>query len=270
MTATSWWEVVPGRTEGATPLVRRCVRNLGWSEDFSLWVLRAYKDFVMCKTFVEDYDGMKLLPSIPVDQMWCQHIIDTKNYAKDCAILVGRLLYYNADGARDADQDDTVAQRIQFTKGVLCLITNVIELNPEMWNYGNTDAPHKSSTIDNSHSSSNNNINGKRNNHNSDLYDRKGRILNDENRDVLQNSRKPKRTVLVGIQSDSGRVLYFKQKMSSDLSKCFRGYARRISFKPNYLRFSFNGEIIGPDQTPCMLNMKDGDTIYVGLEHCGC
>jgi hypothetical protein len=221
MTAASWWEVVPSQREGATPLVHRCIRCLGWSEGFCLWVLREYKDFVTCKKFVTDYDAMQNLPSIPVDQMWCQHIIiDTKNYSKDCDILVGRLLlYYSADGAHDVDQDTFFQRIVRFTKRVLSLRTNVIELDPDVWNYEDRYAPQNLGTIDHSNRSSNNNnnnnnnksINGNRNKQNSDLYDRMRRLLNRGNKDFLQDSSKSmrnlleaisaKKTVLVGIHS---------------------------------------------------------------------
>jgi hypothetical protein len=134
LTAETWWDVVPGRTEGATPLFNRCIRILGWSDDFNDRVLRAYKDFIDCKKFARDYDATKLYPSIPVDQMWQQHILATRSYARDCEILVGHVLHRNPDG--DMDQESR-AKRIQATAhAIRLLLTGNEELDPEIWNFG--------------------------------------------------------------------------------------------------------------------------------------
>jgi hypothetical protein len=52
LTPDNWWDVVPGRGVGATPLVERCKRRLAWSDAFAKEVLVAYRDFIACKFFL--------------------------------------------------------------------------------------------------------------------------------------------------------------------------------------------------------------------------
>lgn len=89
LTAETWWTVdrsrEPRLTVGATPLVARCMRTHGWSEAFVMRVLAGYKSFLAYKQTFDDFDAKKS-PSISIDQMWHLHILDNRNYAKDCEL----------------------------------------------------------------------------------------------------------------------------------------------------------------------------------------
>ena len=91
LTATTWWIVDlthrPRLKVGATPLVDRCMRTHNWDEGFALRVLEGYRKFLRLKQMFHDYDAKKLTPSIPVEEMWHLHILDTANYKKDCRLL---------------------------------------------------------------------------------------------------------------------------------------------------------------------------------------
>jgi hypothetical protein len=68
--------------QGATQLVEHCVRILGCTDAFAKRVLRAYKDFLECKRFLndiglKDHGPPRLVPSIPIDEMWSLHTVDT-------------------------------------------------------------------------------------------------------------------------------------------------------------------------------------------------
>jgi hypothetical protein len=101
----AWWmvdlhaESVPG--QGATPLVRRCMRAYGWAEPEARRVLRAYRQFLRVKEVKEDWNAELLSPSAAVDRMWHQHVLDSVNYVHDCQLLCGRFVGHNPDGALD-------------------------------------------------------------------------------------------------------------------------------------------------------------------------
>jgi Ubiquitin family len=89
----TWWMVDlhahPTPTQGATPLVQRCMRELGWTEVQTRSVLRAYRQFLSVKVAAKDWDAQLMSPSREVDQMWRQHVLDNVNYAHDCLLLCG-------------------------------------------------------------------------------------------------------------------------------------------------------------------------------------
>jgi hypothetical protein len=103
----AWWMVdlhaQPAPKQGATPLVRRCVRELGWSEAWARRVLVAYRQFLHVKKVKKDWDDTLLSPTVPVDQMWQKHILDGNNYSHDCMFLCGRVVGRDPDGAADKE-----------------------------------------------------------------------------------------------------------------------------------------------------------------------
>jgi hypothetical protein len=103
--STSWWLVdVESNdviTQGATPLVKRCIRVYGWDLVKTRKVLKAYRQFLFLKKQYEDWDGTKLSPCTLVDEMWQQHILDVVNYCHDMMLLCGCVLGYNPDETLD-------------------------------------------------------------------------------------------------------------------------------------------------------------------------
>jgi hypothetical protein len=116
----AWWmvdlhaESVP--EQGATPLVRRCMRAYGWAEPEARSVLRAYRQFLRVKKAKEDWKAELLSPSAAVDRMWHQHVLDSVNYVHDCQLLCGRFLGHNPDGALD---EEAKKMRLVATKEAL-------------------------------------------------------------------------------------------------------------------------------------------------------
>jgi hypothetical protein len=92
-----------GPKQGATPLVRRCTRALGWTEAKARSTLQAYRNFLHVKVATEDWNAELLSPSVAVDQMWHQHQLDNANYAHDCLLLCGRFVKHDADGRLDVE-----------------------------------------------------------------------------------------------------------------------------------------------------------------------
>ena len=63
--------------------------------------------------------------------------------------------------------------------------------------------------------------------------------------------------------------MHFKIKKTTKMSKVFDTYAQRKGIQPTSLRFLLDGDRVGMDQTPKMLEMEDGDQIDAVLEQQG-
>jgi Ubiquitin-2 like Rad60 SUMO-like len=64
----------------------------------------------------------------------------------------------------------------------------------------------------------------------------------------------------------TGEETFFKIKKSTRMQKVFDTYAQRKGIQASSLRFLLDGEKIGPDQTPKMLELDDQDQIDCMLE----
>jgi len=100
---STWWlvDLQSNITGGATPLVKRCMKEYGWDEDHCRQALRAYKQFLCLKADYRDFYAALFSPSSKVDQMWHMHSLDTFNYATDCNLLSGAFVHHNVDGGND-------------------------------------------------------------------------------------------------------------------------------------------------------------------------
>mmetsp|Transcript_6611 Transcript_6611/g.8566 ORF Transcript_6611/g.8566 Transcript_6611/m.8566 type:complete len:273 (-) Transcript_6611:399-1217(-) len=88
-------------SQGASPLVARCMRKYGWDENFSRRVLLAYKQFLTLKNETQDWEKGELSPCcFYVDLMWHEHSSDLQNYLHDCLLLCeGNIVYRDPDAA---------------------------------------------------------------------------------------------------------------------------------------------------------------------------
>ena len=104
-------------TQGATALVKRCIRVYGWDLQKTRKVLSAYKQFLTLKKQYKDWDATLLSPSLLIDQMWHQHILDVVNYNHDMMLLCGHVVGHNPDGASDgkkkAERDATTRNALE-------------------------------------------------------------------------------------------------------------------------------------------------------------
>ncbi len=106
--ADTWWMVdlspvegSPSQGQGATALAKRCMRTYGWDEKQARKILAAYRQFLLLKKGLKDWDATVSSPCYLVDQMWHCHILDVANYCHDMMLLCGRLVGHNPDGALD-------------------------------------------------------------------------------------------------------------------------------------------------------------------------
>lgn len=132
--ADTWWIVLRGTklTRGATPLVNRCMRTYGWSEDYTTRVLMGYKQFCAWKQAFEDWDDGALAPPLPIRQMWQQHLLDSRNYQADCMVLFGNVLQYNPDNGADTMME---RERIENTKRIAHVRFRGKDYDREVWKW---------------------------------------------------------------------------------------------------------------------------------------
>ena len=68
-------------------------------------VVDAYEQFLQLKIAAGDWDATLYSPSPAVDNVWHEHILDTRRYAADCLAMCGHMIQHNPDGAQDADYE---------------------------------------------------------------------------------------------------------------------------------------------------------------------
>jgi len=106
-------------SQGATAIVKRCMRVHGWTQEKSRRILTAYRQFLTLKKEHEDWDATGLSPSLLVDQMWHQHILDVTNYCHDMMLLCGRVVGHNPDGAGEGSRLSGKVERDKATRKAL-------------------------------------------------------------------------------------------------------------------------------------------------------
>ena len=163
--SASWWEITQGSSSstttsttkdrggkregggkgGATRLLERCKFVFGWTDEYAYKVLCGYREFLDCKMLLPE--GIAI-PSVPINRMWQQHVLDTQNYENDCIVLTGQVLHYPIDdngidttstitGVGGSSSTKTINQRIADTRALLCKRKNckLNELDQQVWNF---------------------------------------------------------------------------------------------------------------------------------------
>ncbi|KZT58028.1 small ubiquitin-related modifier [Calocera cornea HHB12733] len=73
----------------------------------------------------------------------------------------------------------------------------------------------------------------------------------------------------VKVVTSTGDEVFFKIKRNTKMSKLKGAYAQRVGKDVQTIRFLYDGERLGEDDTPASLEMQDGDTIDVMVEQVG-
>ena len=89
------------RVEPGGRLVLRCARNLNLNEDEVFDALAAYKQFMVLKAVCKDFDATKLSPPPLVDEIWHEHILDTRGYRAFCDAAFKQFVDHDPDGVLD-------------------------------------------------------------------------------------------------------------------------------------------------------------------------
>ncbi|PWN52931.1 ubiquitin-like protein [Violaceomyces palustris] len=73
----------------------------------------------------------------------------------------------------------------------------------------------------------------------------------------------------IKVKDAEGNEVFFKVKKNTRLSKLKRAYAERMGKPENSVRFIFDGQRIGDDDTADSLGMDDQDEIDAMIEQLG-
>jgi len=76
-------------------------------------------------------------------------------------------------------------------------------------------------------------------------------------------------TISLKVKDQTGTEVQFRVKKGTKMEKIFSAYATRKGISKDQIRFQLDGERVGPEQTPKMLELEDGDQIDCVVEQTG-
>ena len=276
----SWWEVrragpaEPAPTRGATPLVERCMRVHNFSEDFAKRVLKGYRQFMELKAVMNDWQELKLAPSVSINQMWELHLLDNLNYTEDCLLLFGRVIGHNPDGVLDGS---ALKERIMTTQ-IAFQARYGDDLDQEVWDFGddwNKESmakPNLTKPYDFNDGSGRGRL---------PVASREGEGRRGAS--VPRGAASPRRvnasknpssaspggnepiTIFLRDQNTSEET-YFSLRYKSTLRIVFTVFAERRGLNQDSLKFSYNGQQLTGYETPHSLALDDRARIDVHIE----
>jgi len=233
----------PSTAAGAR-LAVRCARKLGLNAEEVADALAAYKQFMVLKGVSKDFDATKFSPPPLVDEIWHEHILDTRGYRAFCDAAFKQFVDHDPDGVLDCGAR-RVRRAATFHYLKLCFKD---EYNMEIWNY----------PLENS-------------------CKRKYAAVKDE--PEPQPSTSSGNSLNIRICDQTGEVTFYKVKYTTKFDKIFNKYATCKGVCVMSLRFLFDGsrmrgddmvgEIRNFDGTPPD-SMEDGDQLDCMLEQGGC
>lgn len=142
----TWWMVdlksILPLTQGATPLMTRCMKEYEWNESLARQVLKAYRQYLHLVKVCEDWDSTKLLPPKQVKKMWKEHVLDTRNYISDCVLLTGNVVHH-----AETDRASNKAERVEFTKEALKEHFADADINWKIWAGASANASPQSTSV---------------------------------------------------------------------------------------------------------------------------
>jgi len=271
------------------------------SEMFAKRVLKGYRQFMELKSVMNDWQGQKLSPPIPISQMWEQHLIDNLNYTDDCFLLFGRVIGHDPDACLDVRQ---TRERINTTK-IAFQARYGDDLDPEVWIYGLEDVdrgvidePSTNGHISRGRLPVSGYVGGEHIGHQPQLgqltqqmqqqtLSPRGRSLVATEEDESPIGRKstpvsprqrsaskatpPKSptgndpiTIFLRDQS-TGEETYFSLRYRSTLRIVFTVFAERKGLSQDSLKFGYNGQSLTGYETPYSLGLEDRARIDVSI-----
>ncbi|KAH8916458.1 small ubiquitin-like modifier [Atractiella rhizophila] len=73
----------------------------------------------------------------------------------------------------------------------------------------------------------------------------------------------------IKVTDQSGAEVFFKIKTTTKLGKLMDAYADRQGKQREHVRFLYDGQRVGAEDTPAKLEMEDNDQIEVQIEQVG-
>ncbi|CAJ1961287.1 unnamed protein product [Cylindrotheca closterium] len=215
--------------QGATILVKRCMRNYGWNLEKAKTILKAYRQFLSLKKDFGDWDAKLLSPSHLVDQMWRQHILDIGNYCHDMMMLCGRVVLHNADGALEIQAKKTRDEKI---RSELLKKFGSENVDRAIW-----DFPEEKKRT---------------------MFGDCSRAANPIPADIT-----------ICIKDKANGEAFFKMNRNHSMGAVFQLYAERKGIEKKYIRFVRNGDRIADSSTPDSLGLTDMDQLDAVLDQRG-
>jgi hypothetical protein len=221
-------------------LMARCMRAYDWTNEFTERALLGYRQFMKLKIQVEDFAAQTLFPSLTVELVWRQHILDVGHYCKACfEYCEERLIDYNPDSGLD---QSALHDQITATQVALKALFGR-QVDAEIWSFDQ-----------------NNDMES-----NQQPCALKVRKLNNNSMggsSVSQRSNVDNRTITLWIRDPSGVATFFKCLRCTNLGKVFDAYARHKGVETGQLKFILDDHFLtNPDLTPNDLNLEDEDSI---------
>ena len=213
-------------------LVLRCARNLNLDEEEAFDALGAYKQFMVLKAVCKDFDAMKLSPPPLVDEIWHEHILDTRGYRAFCDAAFKQFVDHDPDGVLDCG-----ARRVRRER-TLHKLKECFEdeYDKSIWTYP------------------------------PDRYaKRKRAVVKDEP------SAASREKLNIRVRSAlTGAELYFKVKPTTPLQKVFNAYSEWAGMCVDSVSFLIDGQRVRGDETPADYDLEDGDQIDCAPGQGGC
>lgn len=236
----------PSLKQGATPLVRRCMKFYGWDELYCRRVLKAYRQFLLIKEKKKDWNAVLLLPSVDVNEMWHQHILDVNNYIHDCMLLCGHVLGHNPDTKLSDEKDSSNKKndsRYARTKMALEEYFDDHELDKTkdgVWKEIFHREPSHHHNVSNSNSSGRDT---------SVSTSASPNVRTDTTSSSPHSTRGDSMTILFRNEV-TGVESLFNIKISTSFGLAFESYAQRNQRNVASLRFVYQNVAIEPNETP--------------------
>jgi hypothetical protein len=289
----SWWEVKraqspaePTPTRGATPLIERCMRVHGWTEGFARRVLKGYRQFMELKSVMNDWNELKLSPSVPINQMWELHLLDNLNYTEDCLLLFGRVIGHNPDSILDGSalKERTMTTQIAFQARY------GDDLDQDVWDFGddwNKETMSKpepilkpavvsetiprgrlpvAGTVLNEMEEDHNASRGGRIPPRGMASPRRPTSTSHHQSPVTTHSPGGNEPITIFLRDqNTGEETYFSLRYKSTLRIVFTVFAERRGLNQDLLRFSYNGQQLTGYETPHSLALEDRARVDVQI-----
>ena len=114
-------------------LKARLQRLQSWDDGKVEAALLAYRQFMKLKLQLEDFDAKILSPSLTVDLVWHQHLLDPVSYVDACQAYFGCVCGHDPDGGLD---QEARKKRISTTKVAMkSLFGRSIDTDTEIWSF---------------------------------------------------------------------------------------------------------------------------------------
>ncbi|KAK8793298.1 hypothetical protein WA158_004657 [Blastocystis sp. Blastoise] len=76
-------------------------------------------------------------------------------------------------------------------------------------------------------------------------------------------------TIIINVRDGEGSNTSFKVRKNTKMRKIFKAYSQKLGKDITNIRFMFDGNPVGDDETPLSLGMEEDDQIDAELEQVG-